>query len=103
MHNRRQAALFDYAAPALLLSRQNDPEQFMRKGWKTIQPLGFGRFARAADALRFAVEELAPELRNSAYLEVGEATFDSVEIRALYDDSRYPWPRMTRQSGLPSS
>jgi len=87
---------FNYAAPAQLLSRVTDPEQFMRKGWKTIQPLGFGRFARAADALRFAVEELAPELREAAYMDVGGTLFDRLAMQALYDDSRYPWPRMVR-------
>ena len=85
---------FNYAAPAQLLSRETDPEQFMRKGWKTIQPLGFGQFARAADALRYAVEELAPELREAAYMDVGGAVFDCAAMKALYDDSRYPWPRV---------
>ena len=96
------ATLFNYAAPARLMSRDTDPEQFMRKGWKTIQPLGFGQFARAADALRFAVEELAPELRAAAYLDVGGTTFDSTAMRALYDDGRYPWPRVGRMSKPPA-
>lgn len=96
------AAPFNYAAPARLLSRETDPEQFMRKGWKTIQPLGFGQFARAADALRFAVEELAPELRDAAYLDVGGTVFDSAAMKALYDDSRYPWPRVGRLGKTPA-
>ena len=29
---------------------------------KTRQPIGYGRFARAANAIRFAIEELPPEL-----------------------------------------
>jgi hypothetical protein len=29
---------------------------------KTRQPVGYGRFARAANAIRFAIEELPPEL-----------------------------------------
>ena len=87
---------FNYAAPARLMSHDDDPEQLMRKGWKRVMPLGFGQFARAADALRFAIEELAPELRGGAYLEVGDTTFDSVAMKRLYDDSLYPWPRMIR-------
>lgn len=93
---RARPSAFNYAAPARLMTHDDDPELLMRKGWKRVLPLGFGQFARAADALRFAIEELAPELREAAYLEVGGATFDSVAMKQLYDDSLYPWPRMIR-------
>ena len=55
--------------------------------------IGYRRFARAGDAIRFAIEELPPELLVGAYLEVNDARFDGKEIRRLYDSSEYPHTR----------
>jgi hypothetical protein len=54
------------------------------------QPTGFGRFARAADAIRFAIEELPPELLLAAQLKVAEERFNCEEIRRLYESVEYP-------------
>jgi len=43
--------------------------------------------------VRFAIEELPPELLSGAYLEVDEARFDAGGIRKLYDSAEYPLPR----------
>jgi hypothetical protein len=56
-------------------------------------PFGYKRFARAADAIRFAIEELPPELLGGTFLEVDEERFDATEIRRLYDAPKYPLPR----------
>jgi hypothetical protein len=53
----------------------------------------YKRFARAADAIRFAIEDLPPELLVGAYLEVNEERFDGPAIRRLYDSTRYPLAR----------
>ena len=53
----------------------------------------YQRFDRAADALRFAIEELPPQLFLGAYLEVEEERFDSKEMRRLYDSAEFPLPR----------
>jgi hypothetical protein len=79
------AELFDYDAEAELYPARN------RKRGR--QSIGYRRFGRAADAIRFAIEELPPELLVGANLEVDEARFGHHEIRRLYDCNEYPLPR----------
>jgi len=57
------------------------------------QPTVYGRFARAADAIRFAVEELPPELLLAAQLKVADKRFDGDGIRRLYESIEYPLAR----------
>jgi hypothetical protein len=52
------------------------------------QPTGYGRFARAADTIRFAIEERPHELLLTAQLKVAEKRFDG--IRRLYESVEYP-------------
>jgi hypothetical protein len=56
-------------------------------------PIGYGRFARAADAIRFAIEELPPELLLAAELKVAEERFNGDGIRRLYESAEYPLAR----------
>ena len=56
--------------------------------------MGYRRFAKAADAIRFAIEELSPELLIGAHLEVNEERFSCDEIRRLYEDAEYPLVRL---------
>jgi hypothetical protein len=79
------AALFDYSAAA---------ELFLLRSRKfSGQSNGYRRFERAADAIRFAIEELPPALLAGAYLEVEELRFDGNGIRRLYDSAEYPLAR----------
>jgi len=55
--------------------------------------LNFRKFARAAEAIRFAVEELAPKIFNSCSLEVNGEHYFGREIRPLYDSSDFPLRR----------
>jgi hypothetical protein len=80
-----EAALFDYDTAAELYTAKG--RAFRR------QPLGYRRFARAADAIRFAIEDMPPQLLQNACLEVGEVRFDSQDIRRLYDSAAYPLAR----------
>jgi hypothetical protein len=49
--------------------------------------------ARAKDAMRFAIEELPPELLLAAQLKVAEERFDGDGIRRLYESVEYPLAR----------
>ena len=80
-----EAELFDYGAEAEMFSPMS------RKARR--QPLGYRRFARAADAIRFAIEDLPPGLLAGAYLEVDEERFNADAIRGLYDSAEYPLAR----------
>ena|ERR1700674_5823072 len=57
------------------------------------QPVGYRRFIAAADAIRFAIEDLPPALLRGAVLEVDEKRYDSHGIRRLYGSAGYPLPR----------
>ena len=57
-------------------------------------PVRYRRFDTAAEAIRFAIEEMHPELLNGSTLEVDEKRFDGSEIRALYNAAEYPLERV---------
>jgi hypothetical protein len=76
---------FDYSAAAELFpARRRVPK---------LQPLGYKRFDQAAHAIRFAVEDVAPELLVGACLEVDERRYGSDDIRRLYESTDYPLAR----------
>lgn len=64
------------------------------------QPVGYKRFPRAAEAIRYAIEELPPEFLVGAFLEVNEERFDAAQIRGLYERPDYPLAR-TRPNAPP--
>jgi hypothetical protein len=76
---------FDYEA---------ETELFPTRRWKSVRrSFAYRRFSHAAEAIRFAIEELPSEFLLAAYLEVDEARFDGSGIRKLYDRAKYPLPR----------
>ena len=90
--DEKQTTVFDYAAAAELFPTRT------RSG--RLQPVGYKRFTQAAEAIRFAIEDLSPQLLVGAYLEVDEERFDGAAIRRLYDSPRYPLVRRSaKQAG----
>jgi hypothetical protein len=85
---------FDYAIEAELFDYSVEAELFSAKGKNfRRQPLGYKRFARAADAICFAIEELPSHCLAGTYLEVNEERYQAKDIRRLYDSVEYPLAR----------
>ena len=60
-------ATFDYSPVAELFSTRSEAELFPARSRRLRrEPVGYGRFAHAADAIRFAIEELPSEQDLSA-------------------------------------
>jgi hypothetical protein len=70
---------FDYNAPA---------ELFLAKPAKGSSTK-YRRFATAAEAIRYAVEDLRTPRAFGAWLQVGDQRFNSVEIRILRGKSAH--------------
>ena len=73
---------FDYNAPA---------ELFLAKRTKNARK-NYRRFTTAAEAIRYAVEDLRTPKASGAWLDVGDERFNSNEIQRLYEASDYPLP-----------
>jgi hypothetical protein len=80
-HQAEPMKLFDYEAPADL---------FPARGKAGRRPLGYRRFNTAAEAIRYAVEQMPPELLDGTVLESSDERSDGPRIRALYDSQDYP-------------
>lgn len=63
------------------------------------QFVSYKKFDTAADAVRYAIEELEPALLSGAILEVDEERFDGAAIRDLYARADYPLARRALATG----
>jgi hypothetical protein len=80
----RETVTFGYGAPA---------ELFMAKRKGGPQQLRYRRFATAAEAIRFAVEELPAVRALGAWMQVGDERFDGDDIQRLYQSNDFPLQR----------
>ena len=69
-------------------------ELFPSRRYAKTQQTQYRRFARAAEAIRYVMEDLPANGRAGSFLEVNEIRFEGDAIRALYDAPEYP---LTRQ------
>jgi hypothetical protein len=81
---------FDYDAAAELFAT--------KRRFRGHRPCGYKRFAQAADAIRFAIEDLPSECLVGAFLEVDELRYRSDDIRRLYESTQYPLSRRVVRS-----
>lgn len=72
---------FNYNAPAELFPSRNK---------KIANKVKYRRFEHAAEAIRFAVEELPEPLLLGAFIELENERLGHKDIRALYDSAEYP-------------
>jgi hypothetical protein len=79
---------FDYTTPA---------ELFLAKPAKLCRSK-YRRFPSAAEALRFAVEDLRTPVAFGAWLQVDDERFNSIEIQRLYAADDYPLRKSDRQA-----
>jgi hypothetical protein len=86
----RQTGWFDYSVEAELFPTHN--RKYKRAAF------GYRRFSQAAEAIRFAIEQLPSDALAGAYLEVKEKRFDRHGIQQLYDSEAYPLARRQAQS-----
>jgi len=72
---------FDFSAPAELYPGRN--RRSTKKG-------SYRRFETAADAIRFAIEELPELLLLGAFIEIEELRLNYKDIQELYASEQYP-------------
>ncbi|MFZ1148252.1 MAG: hypothetical protein WAR76_00775 [Xanthobacteraceae bacterium] len=82
---------FDYTSSAELFTP--------KRKHGTRQHISYRRFATAADAIRFAVEDFTAIRTLGAWMQVGDERFSSDDIRRLYESSSYPRRRRLRKLG----
>jgi hypothetical protein len=81
--NNRESSVyrFDYNAPA---------ELYPGRDRKSARKVRYRRFETAADAIRFAIEELPEPLLLGTCIEIDEQRLNHQEIQALYASEQYP-------------
>jgi hypothetical protein len=96
-----ERAAFDYAQPAELFTRRN-PAAHIAAGTSTgdavrararatyRSAITYRRFASVAEAIRFAIEELAPDARAKTVVVVNGERHEPAAVRSLYESADYP-------------
>jgi hypothetical protein len=80
-------AAFNYNAPADLFPARSKAGR---------RPVGYRRFSTAAEAIRFAVEQMPFGFLDGTILEIENVRVDGAGIRVLYESVDYPLVRTSR-------
>ena len=84
---------FDYGEEAVLFSAKGT--HFRPKSLE-YRRLEYRRFVRAAEAIRFAIEDLSSNMLGGCSLEVAEDMYVGNAIRGLYESEDFPLPRRVK-------
>ena len=84
----RDLSGFDFKAPA---------ELYPSRSRRVRGPFSYKRFNTAAEAVRFAVEQMPEGALLGATLEVNESRYTEAEMRALYDSPAFPLKRTQKK------
>ena len=76
---------FNYSAPAELFPGRSNRTR--------TRAIGFRRFDTAAEAIRFAVEQMPSDLLLGSVIEADTSRVSGHGIRQLYESSEYPLRR----------
>jgi hypothetical protein len=68
-------------------------ELYPSRRYAKSQTTQYRRFATAAEAIRYVIEEMPAAWLAGSYLEVNERRFEGAAIRSLYDAPEYPLAR----------
>ena len=80
-------AAFDYKSPADLFPARSKTGR---------RPVVYRRFPTAAEAIRFAVEQMPGEFLDGTILEIENARVTGAGIRVLYESVDYPLAKSSR-------
>jgi hypothetical protein len=80
---------FDYSMEAALF--------FAKRTKFRQQALEYRQFVRAAEAIRFAIEDLPSNVLRGCALEVNEHRYVGVAILKLYESVDFPLPRRAKR------
>ena len=84
----RDLSGFNFSAPA---------ELYPSRSRRVRGPFSYKRFNTAAEAVRFAIEQMPDGALLGATLEVNEARYTEAEMRALYEGPAFPLKRALKK------
>ncbi len=70
-------------------------ELYPSRRFAKSQTTQYRRFANAAEAVRYAIEDMPAKWLAGSYLEIDEKRFEGEAIRALYESAEFPLTRET--------
>ena len=68
-------------------------ELFPSRNRKVASKVKYRRFDKAAEAIRFAVEDMPEPLLLGATIQIGDERLGHQQIRALYESTEFPLKR----------
>jgi hypothetical protein len=81
---------FDYQSPGELFCSKARGMHNARMGVK------YRRFSTAAEAIRYAIEDIPAPVLAGCYMEVEGERYEAKQMRALYESADYPLPRLEK-------